>query len=88
MTAALAAAAVQLEVDTTCPCGHTAGHFLTVRAPSADQPVEAWWQDVVGPLVGDGHACGTTGRARIDAHVLASPDGRLNCRSHTWEGTP
>lgn len=68
-------------------CGRESSRDVEVRTPVPGETLDSWWEDVVHPHMGDGHACGSSEHALYEARVLCTFDPELNAGdTRTWEG--
>jgi hypothetical protein len=76
---------VLVRIENTYACGRESASTEPAPAPGAD--VESWWNDVIGPLAGDGHPCGSREHALYEARIVQAP-GRpeLVGQTYSWEG--
>lgn len=68
------AGTVTVEISNTYTCGRESGSTEHVRYPEAGELLEDWWDDVVIPLTGDSHACGSSEHATYEAEIADAPD--------------
>jgi hypothetical protein len=69
-------------------CGRSSHKYELVRGRYADdEDLDTWWTEVVSPLTGDGHPCGSRDHALYTALVVWSgtPSVRVG-ESNSWEG--
>lgn len=73
-----------VEIDNAYACGRTSSshHLLSVDG----QPDQAWWSDVVFPLTGDGHPCGSSEHGYHEATIINSSAPEFIGIRYTWEG--
>lgn len=68
-------------------CGRSSDVIESVRSPLPGESAETWWQDVVQPLTGDGHPCGSSEHALYEATITRIDDPELRPGDvMTWEG--
>jgi hypothetical protein len=78
---------VTVEVSNTYVCGRQSGGIEYVRYPMRGECLDAWWDEEVSTVTGDGHPCGSSEHALYEAVVLAAPHApELVGHSWSWEG--
>lgn len=85
-------ATVTVEITNTYECGRESEATEVVPAPSPGagpdtEELAAWFDEVVQPLTGDGHPCGSRDHAYYEAAIVAAPGQEdLVGVTHSWEG--
>lgn len=64
---------VTVTISNLYACGRESGETVQVRYPRPGETMEDWWSEVVEPLTGDSHACGSSEHAVYEAKVTAAP---------------
>lgn len=83
---------VTVEVSNSYECGRQSEATEVVPAPSpgagpGTAELEAWFDEVVHDLTGDGHPCGSIEHAYYEATIVAAPGQEdLVGATHGWEG--
>jgi hypothetical protein len=77
-------ATVTVRIENVYSCGRVSSSEEQVSAPTGD--LDRWWENVIYPLTGDGHPCGSGEDAVYEATIVKSPDDRpeLVGQSHEW----
>lgn len=78
---------VTVLIENTYTCGRESSSEEQVPYPEPGQDLDDWFDDVVNPLTGDGHPCGSSEHALYEATIIAAPDRpELVGETSSWEG--
>lgn len=74
---------VRVRIENAYEDGHESSREVELEPPEGD--IEAWWEDVVFPETGDGHAIGNDMGSFYTATVIAADDPQLVGLVNEWD---
>lgn len=78
---------MRVHIENTYACGRLSSSVEDVRGPVPGETLDDWWEEVVHPLTGDGHPCGSSEDALYEATVVTVDDPELVAGDvRTWQG--